>query len=692
MVEDNLQPGTMVSEYRVDQLIGEGAFGKVYAATHPVIGKRAAIKVLDWQFSSKPEWVSRFVSEARAVNQIQHRNIVDIFAFGALPDGRQYFVMELLKGETVRAHLLRNGPMTVAAAVPVLRKLARALDAAHAAGIAHRDLKPDNLFLSFDEDGDCYPKLLDFGIAKLIGDGPSAHKTATGTPLGTPMYMSPEQCRGREVDHRTDIYAFGILVHEMLTGRPPFADENLMDLMMNHMSTPAPSMSSTNHALPAPLDPPVQQMLEKDPDLRPQTVGAAVEALEQAARAAGIELTGAVAAAPPADLGVSPTVLSDGALDDGQAPMPTDAWLEGQSGAAAEPMPMGYPHQQGAAPVHAMTPGPHQPTDMAGAYTAAGAMRGPMQATPQQPNRTMWWLGGSLGLGVLALVIVAVVMVVQKASETTEGPTAGNTTAPPGGLHIRSQVLSPGTTVVSDVSGNTQLQGPAAKFTQVLRSRRTISVLAANAQRVTGIRVLFHEHYQEETLTPGSKNVHHSPVTGKSYLVGAPLQPNRLHVKRVGGAAASAEEIEPITEELQEVFEPNKLAPLIAGKPLAAGQAIMLTPGQAKALLTNGGDDVDFTVAAANLTVRNLGKVDGLEVVRFDMAVTLTFQANSSELGARLAGTLGVRKDTCWVVDVSLNGPISYKQGNGTGLAAKHLGKISYTMSNRFGRAGGGGM
>jgi len=118
----------------------------------------------------------------------------------------------------------------------------------------------------------------------------------------------------------------------------------------------------------------------------------------------------------------------------------------------------------------------------------------------------------------------------------------------------------------------------------------------------------------------------------------------------------------------------------------------MLTPGQAKALLTNGGDDVDFTVAAANLTVRNLGKVDGLEVVRFDMAVTLTFQANSSELGARLAGTLGVRKDTCWVVDVSLNGPISYKQGNGTGLAAKHLGKISYTMSNRFGRAGGGGM
>ena len=166
--------------------------------------------------------VSRFIAEARAVNQIRHRNIIDIFSFGQLDDGRQYYVMELLDGEPLDALIERDGRLPLAEAIPILRGIARALDAAHAKGIAHRDLKPENVFLGRDPTARVFPKLLDFGIAKLLApeDGPK-HKTRTGTPIGTPYYMSPEQCRGRDVDHRTDIYSFGVLAYRMLTGVLP---------------------------------------------------------------------------------------------------------------------------------------------------------------------------------------------------------------------------------------------------------------------------------------------------------------------------------------------------------------------------------------------------------------------------------------------------------------------------------------
>jgi serine/threonine-protein kinase len=286
--DPDLQEGQMVGEYRVEKKLGEGGFGSVYRAVHPLIGKSAAVKVLNRQYSSSPQMVSRFIAEARAVNQIRHRNIIDIFSFGSLNDGRQYYVMELLEGMTCDAFIIDRGRVSPEEAIPILRAIARALDAAHGAGIAHRDLKPENIFFVFDEDGGVFPKLLDFGIAKLLGDsGMSSHKTRTGTPLGTPHYMSPEQCRGKDIDHRTDIYSFGIVTYAMLTGQVPFDGGDVMDILVKQVHERPRALSSVCPELPAILDAPVLHMLEKDPAARPESLTAAVDALAKAASEAG---------------------------------------------------------------------------------------------------------------------------------------------------------------------------------------------------------------------------------------------------------------------------------------------------------------------------------------------------------------------------------------------------------------------
>jgi serine/threonine-protein kinase len=241
------------------------------------------------------------MAEARAVNQIRHRNIIDIFAFGQLPDGRHYFVAELLEGTPFDKHLESVGRLDLGSAIPILRGVAKALDAAHAAGIVHRDLKPENIFLVPQDDGTFFPKLLDFGIAKLLptnekeqaktptGGGPKSVKTRTGMQMGTPYYMSPEQCRGIGVDHRTDVYAFGVMVHRILTGHLPFDGESLMDVMMAHMSKAPPKLSQFGY--PIALDAPMQKMMAKDPSQRFDTLTSALDALERAARDAGCDVS-----------------------------------------------------------------------------------------------------------------------------------------------------------------------------------------------------------------------------------------------------------------------------------------------------------------------------------------------------------------------------------------------------------------
>ncbi len=286
----DLQPGQKVGEYVIEAKAGEGGFGTVYRASHPLIGKIAAIKVLNRQYSSDPEMVSRFVAEARAVNQIRHRNIIDIFAFGALEDGRHYYVMEFLEGAPLDEHLDQGGALPLAEAIPILRAVARALDAAHAKGIAHRDLKPENIFLAHESDGAVFPKLLDFGIAKLLGStaGGAMHKTRTGAPIGTPYYMSPEQCRGRDVDHRTDIYAFGVVAYKLLTGVVPFDGDDYMDILLKQIGEEPIPPSTLNAALSPAIDEAIAWMMKKDPAARPPNLITAMRALEEAAVAAGV--------------------------------------------------------------------------------------------------------------------------------------------------------------------------------------------------------------------------------------------------------------------------------------------------------------------------------------------------------------------------------------------------------------------
>lgn len=288
--DDDPLPGSAVGEYVLEERIGEGGFGAVYRAQHPMIGKLAAVKVLSSAFSSNAELSKRFVNEARVVNRINHRNIVDIFSFGHLPDGRQYFVMEYLDGQSLGAYLAHRTKLPVEEALPIFRAVASAVDAAHEAGVVHRDLKPDNVFLARDGQGNTLVKLLDFGIAK-IDQGPGvSNQTRPGQVLGTPSYMSPEQARGGKVDGRSDVYSFAALVHRTLAGRSLFFGLGAIDVALAHINEPPPRLSTAAPGLPPELDEPLQRALSKKPGDRPATLGAVVEALTEAARAAGLTI------------------------------------------------------------------------------------------------------------------------------------------------------------------------------------------------------------------------------------------------------------------------------------------------------------------------------------------------------------------------------------------------------------------
>jgi eukaryotic-like serine/threonine-protein kinase len=290
-VDPDLATGEVVGEYVVDGKLGQGAFGTVYRGAHPVIGKQVAIKVLARRYSVDPEITSRFVAEARAVNQIRNKNIIDIFSFGTLRDGRQYYVMEYLDGEPLDALIERSGRLSLREALPILRGIARALDAAHAKSIAHRDLKAENVFLAADADG-VWPKLLDFGIAKLLSEDSEglAHKTRTGFSIGTPYYMSPEQARGKDVDHRTDLYAFGVLAYLMLVGQYPFDGDDYMEILIRQLQDQPVPASSLVEDLPPKVDDAIAWLMAKDPADRPPTCRDAVIAFERAAEAAGIDI------------------------------------------------------------------------------------------------------------------------------------------------------------------------------------------------------------------------------------------------------------------------------------------------------------------------------------------------------------------------------------------------------------------
>jgi len=272
--------GSRLGPYQIEAEIGRGGMGVVYRAVDPVIGKAVAIKVLRPELAGNAESLQRFLSEARAVNAIAHRNIVDVYRFGQLPDGRPYLVMELLRGTSLLQLIIERGSVPAAEACAILEEILAGLGAAHAAGVVHRDLKPSNVYVSQEAGGVRHVKLLDFGIAKqAVAPGVAAPQTRGSRIVGTPGYIAPEQARGEPVLPQTDLYAAGVIAFEMLTGERPFHAESDLDVVIMHVEMPAPAPSSRVGGLDPALDALVLELLAKDPRRRPVSADNAREAL-----------------------------------------------------------------------------------------------------------------------------------------------------------------------------------------------------------------------------------------------------------------------------------------------------------------------------------------------------------------------------------------------------------------------------
>ncbi|MGZ3441527.1 MAG: serine/threonine-protein kinase [Polyangia bacterium] len=288
--------GTVIGRYRLLELLGRGGMSSVYLGEHTLLGKKVAIKLLHDEYSRDPRVVTRFVDEARAAALVRHPGIVDIHDFGRHDDGRAFLVMEHLDGETLAGRLYRGGPMAERLIVELLRQTARALAATHAAGVIHRDLKPGNLFLVNDptQPWGFLVKVLDFGVCRLCEDQ-KVRLTLSGAIIGTPTYMAPEQWeRARDADARADVYALGCIAFEMATGRPPFNDKGVGNMMVAH-ATLAPPLHLLDGVVSPPLGSLIARMLAKPLALRPQSM-TALDAAGASAAAERDEARSAVAA------------------------------------------------------------------------------------------------------------------------------------------------------------------------------------------------------------------------------------------------------------------------------------------------------------------------------------------------------------------------------------------------------------
>jgi serine/threonine-protein kinase len=274
-----IEAGQNVGNYRVVEKIAAGRMGDVYLAEHPVIGRKVALKVIHPQHARNPDVVARFVNEAAAISRIGHAHIVEVTDCGRTLANDFYIVMEYVEGRSLADLIVAEAPFPAARALELAAQIADALAAAHGQGVIHRDLKPENVFLvkkrgkEFD-----LVKVLDFGLAKLRQDDGSAR--AAGVVAGTPYYMAPEQCEGaREIDGRADVYALGVVLFEMLTGKLPFGGDSDREVLMKHRTFQAPPPRSLAPDVPAALDAIVRRAMAKLPADRFPTMTAFREAL-----------------------------------------------------------------------------------------------------------------------------------------------------------------------------------------------------------------------------------------------------------------------------------------------------------------------------------------------------------------------------------------------------------------------------
>jgi serine/threonine-protein kinase len=300
--EDRLLGQVLAGKYRIDEKIDEGGMGCVYRATHVLMEKVVAVKVLHPALAADDKIVQRFTREAKAASRISHPHAINVTDFGESDNGVVYLVMEYLRGRTLKDVVRSGGPMTLQRTVEIVRQVAGALEAAHNEGVVHRDLKSDNIMLEEATGGD-WAKVLDFGIAKIQQTERSVHETDPGLTapnliIGTPQYMSPEQCsQSSDIDARSDIYSFGVILYELLAGHVPFTGDSPTAIMMKHIQEPPPSILEERKDLPAEVGRVIARALAKRPEDRFQRAGELSAALAASAEDAPLGATAAATAA-----------------------------------------------------------------------------------------------------------------------------------------------------------------------------------------------------------------------------------------------------------------------------------------------------------------------------------------------------------------------------------------------------------
>jgi serine/threonine-protein kinase len=282
---DPLLDQVVADRYKVIRRLGEGGMGAVYLAEHVVIQKKIALKVLAPELARRPDLVARFLQEARSASRIGHENVIDISDFGQAGDGYVYIAMEFLDGQDLGELVRSKGALPWPRARDISMQICRALRAAHDKGIVHRDMKPENIFLIHREGQPDFVKILDFGIAKVmgVGDQNGPRLTRTGMIFGTPEYMAPEQAEGKDADHRVDVYAVGCIIYHLVTGKPPFEADSFMAMLTKHMMEDpvSPSVRRPDLAITPEMDALVLKALEKDRDNRYQSMAEFLSAVSE---------------------------------------------------------------------------------------------------------------------------------------------------------------------------------------------------------------------------------------------------------------------------------------------------------------------------------------------------------------------------------------------------------------------------
>ncbi len=406
--------------FKINALIARGGMGKVYRAEQAPLGRVCAIKVLNPNYAGEhdPEFHKRFFLEASIASKLTHPNTVTIFDYGRTPDDIYYMAMEYLDGQTLHRAIREAGHFSEERAAHVARQICRALREAHSLGVIHRDLKPANIFLVEHGDEADFVKVLDFGLVKNVSENKGEDLTQTGLFMGSPKYMAPEQIRGDRVDARTDIYALGIIMYEMITGKVPFDRPNSVNILMAHVNEEAPPMRQMNPAinLSPQIEETVGRCMAKDPDQRFRSMDEVLAALK---RVGGGTLTATISGAGTGEYrslsgsgsgpqmmqsgapgsGPNPAFLSPSGSDPGSIPSPLS--VPSDSPAAGAPLVSQPPARSGskgtlvAAVVSALAIAgvvgyvarrPSKPVTGAGTGTTAGDPATPPPATAAAPD------------------------------------------------------------------------------------------------------------------------------------------------------------------------------------------------------------------------------------------------------------------------------------------------------------------